>query len=120
MTKRGKNACCLAALIGTLVSPNAAMAVGAVETAKVVRISVQSDGSAYLATNISGGVPGAPACSGTTAYHFAFWANTPTGQALLSAALSAKLSQVDVRIYGTGACTVHGAIETMTFIDLKP
>jgi hypothetical protein len=63
-----------------------------------------------------------PACAtgSPTGWQAIFNGTTPAGQAMLSVALSAKLSRTPVRIVSNGTCAIHPNIEGVSYIDILP
>ena len=105
------------------VAPQVATATGIwVEPTFITRIGLNPSGIAFLQVSpkipIAGNV--APACVVNTDWQGAFDATTPAGQAFLSMAMSARLARTPVRLIGSGACTVHGQVETLSYLDILP
>jgi hypothetical protein len=92
----------------------------------ITRISIDASGNAYLMVSpptpvVHPSVP--PAVCGAnspTGWQAVFNSSTPAGQAMLSLALSAKLSRTPVRIVGNGVCVIHGNIEGVSYLDILP
>lgn len=96
------------------------------EPVLITRISIDASGNAYLMTspNVPDNHPSypTPACAvgNPTGYQAIFSAQTPGGQAMLSVALSARLSKTPVRIVSNGVCTFHPNIEGISYLDILP
>ncbi len=101
------------ALLGALAFSTPASAAGLWEPATITRISVSAGGIAFLRLDPSASNAGhvKAACSTNGLWQVAFDATTPAGQAMLSLALSAKLSKHSVRVVGSGACSANPGVE---------
>lgn len=94
-------------LVLALLMASQAFAIGAVGSAKVVMVRVDSDGRGMVFFDqlIGGTPPGCAHPAYTTA--FAFPPNA-AGKAIMAFAIAAKLSQTPVTVYGTGVCSIYG------------
>ncbi len=110
------------AFLAALAFPVPANAAGLWDPATITRISVSAGGVAFI--NVEPGASKAghvkAACSVNGFWEVAFDATTPTGQAMLSLAVSAKLSKSPVRITGSGTCPAWGSVEGIAWIDILP
>jgi hypothetical protein len=120
MVKRfiGMGAIRLGAAVAYLCGSQLALAANlSLEPVRVSRVAVDTSGVAFvLVTAPSSGFSKA-ACS-TTLWHGAFRADTQSGKAILSLALTAQARKVNIRIIGTGQCTAHPAVEDDLIVDV--
>lgn len=99
-----------------------AKAAGLWEPATITRISVNAGGVAFIRLDPRASNAGhvKAACSTNGFWEAAFDASTPAGQAMLSLALSAKLSKAPVRVVGSGTCPAFASVEGISFLDILP
>jgi hypothetical protein len=107
------------------VAPQVASAGGVwIEPTYITRIGLDPSGNAYV--QVTPSTPNAvagyavPACAVNTGWQAVFNATTPAGQAFLSMAMSARLARTPVRLIGSGVCTVHPQVETISYLDILP
>lgn len=109
-------------IAGSFLALSLAQANGHYEPAKVIRVGVDASGRGFIALDVSAStaVSTPPSCSTNTFWHAAFDATTEPGKAILSLALSAKLSGQNVRLIGNNVCNGHSSIEGIYVLDLAP
>ncbi|MEO9600701.1 hypothetical protein [Parasphingorhabdus sp.] len=102
--------------------PSVANAAGHWNPVVVERVGLNQHGTAFITvdTSTSTATSTPPACSTNGYWHVAFDAKTATGQALLSMAISAKLSKNPVRLIGNNICDAYSTIEGVNVLDLIP
>jgi hypothetical protein len=107
------------------VAPQIASAGGVwIEPTYIMRSGLDPIGNAYV--QVTPSTPNAvagytvPACAVNAGWQTAFNATTPAGQAFLSMAMSARLARTPVRLIGSGVCTVHPQVETISYLDILP
>jgi hypothetical protein len=128
LSKRHKKRAASIALVvcGVLeLAPMSSIAGGVwIEPTYITRIGLDPGGLAFVQVSpkIPNTVAGyaAPACAVNADWQGVFNAATPTGQAFLSMAISARLARTPVRLIGTGACSLHGQVETLGYLDILP
>ncbi|MEP2990310.1 MAG: hypothetical protein ABJN65_00975 [Parasphingorhabdus sp.] len=89
---------------------------------KVQQVGVNSSGTAFIKvhTNTSQANSTPPACSINGFWQVAFDAKSDAGKAILSMAMSAKISGQYIRLIGSNVCTTYASIEDVYVIDLVP
>lgn len=109
-------------LLCALLAPLPVKASGFWEPVTITRISVNSTGVAFIRVDPRASNAGyvKAACSTNGFWEVAFDASTPAGQAMLSLALSAKLSKNPVRIVGSGTCPAFASVEGVSYFDILP
>lgn len=108
--------------LAALAFPMPAKAAGLWEPATITRISLRVDGVTFIRVDLRTSNAGhvKAACSINGYWDVAFDASTAAGQAMLSLALSAKLSKHPVRVTGSGTCPAYPSIEGISFLEILP
>ena len=87
-------------------------------TGKITKVWAEPSAGDYVMISVDG-VPTGNTCSTSGVYHYAFSITGDMGKALLSMALSAYSIQKTVRFIGTGTCTIHSNVESLSNLRLQ-
>jgi len=116
----------IAVILGTIMLAfsiaGSANAAGHWNPVKVMQVGVNTSGVAFVKvdTSTSQATSTPPACSSNGFWQIAFDAKTDAGKAILSMAMSAKLSGQNIRLIGSNTCNAYSTIEDIYVIDLVP
>lgn len=109
-------------ILAALIFAFPAHAEGHWNPVQVTRVGLNASGIAFVTvdTSTSQATSTPPTCSTNGFWHVAFDVKTDAGKAMLSMAMSAKLSGQKIRLIGSNVCNAHSTIEGIYVIDLVP
>lgn len=81
-------------------------------TGKISQVWIEPSSGDYVLL-VMDQMPERDGCYQNEIYHYAFSINGDAGSAMLSMALAAYVAQKEVRVHGSGSCSLHPAVETV-------
>ena len=103
---------------GLLLSSHVILAAGIANNVQVVSVRVDASGKGYI--SFQGALVSAPPqCGSGYNNSLAFSTKTEAGRAILTTALTAKVSGSPMYALGTGSCSLYSVIEDYSFGFIK-